>query len=192
MEVDDVSDPIRLLAPRDIDARTASVGLEQVAAGWLRLGRLLAARRQAACMTQHDLAGRVHFSRSTVANSETGRRSGSASAQFWLRCDEVLNTGGELSSEAQRLEELRKSLTMPAVVVTASDATASAAPVEAAAGATAVPVVTVTVHGSVAGTLRVAVFVDADASTCAVPDDVQVRTGSPGAGYPWPVQVGVA
>ncbi|MEU8656141.1 helix-turn-helix domain-containing protein [Actinoplanes philippinensis] len=98
--------------------RTSGVGLEQVDAGWLRLGRLLAARRQAACMTQHELAGRVHFSRSTVANSEVGRRS-SASLKFWQHCDEALGTGVELSSEAQRLDELRKSLTTPAVVVRA-------------------------------------------------------------------------
>jgi transcriptional regulator with XRE-family HTH domain len=58
------------------------------------LGQRLAALRTAAGLSQPQLAPLVGYSRSTVANAETGRRP--AARDFWRRCDHVLATGGVL------------------------------------------------------------------------------------------------
>ncbi|MFB9237920.1 helix-turn-helix transcriptional regulator [Plantactinospora siamensis] len=46
-------------------------------------------------MTQRALAERIRFSRETVAAVESGRRYGSC--EFAVRCDEALDTGGQLA-----------------------------------------------------------------------------------------------
>jgi len=67
---------------------------EDVVAARRDLGRRLAALRQAAGLTQVDLAGRVSYSRSTIGNAEVGR--GEYSRRFWQRCDRELGADGAL------------------------------------------------------------------------------------------------
>jgi DNA-binding XRE family transcriptional regulator len=66
------------------------------------LGLRLAAYRQAAGHGQRELAPLVHYSRSSLANVETGRQK--ASLSFWQQCDEVLNTGGALAIAFEQIE----------------------------------------------------------------------------------------
>jgi transcriptional regulator with XRE-family HTH domain len=67
------------------------------------LARQLTALREAAGLTQDQLADRLGFSRSTIANAEGGHRK--ASAEFWQRADEVLRAGGALSARHQQLQD---------------------------------------------------------------------------------------
>lgn len=60
------------------------------------LGAELAAYRRAAGCTQTRLAELTEYSRSTVANVETGRQD--VPRRFWERADAVLRTGGTLAS----------------------------------------------------------------------------------------------
>ena len=64
-------------------------------AAWIDLGRQLAASRQAAGFSQHQLAGLAGYSRSTIANAETGRQH--VPRQFWQNCDKILGTATALS-----------------------------------------------------------------------------------------------
>src|ERR1022692_634325 len=64
---------------------------EDIAGAWRALGRQLAASRRAAGFSQARLAVLVGYSRSTVANGETGRQR--VPCVFWRRCDRVL--GGD-------------------------------------------------------------------------------------------------
>jgi hypothetical protein len=68
------------------------------------LGRMLAAYRVAAGLTQHDLARLLFYSRSTVATIETGRERGTA--QFWERADRVLSAAGVLSKAHAAIEHM--------------------------------------------------------------------------------------
>lgn len=54
-------------------------------AAWQALGRQLAASRRAAGLSQEQLAGLAAYSRSTVANVETGRQH--VGREFWVQCD---------------------------------------------------------------------------------------------------------
>src|SRR6266540_3609140 len=78
---------------------------EAVAEARRQLGRQLAALRKAAgYKTQHEFAPLTFYTRSTLANAETGRqRTGRA---FWERCDEVLCTGGVLADGYDRIEAM--------------------------------------------------------------------------------------
>ena len=78
---------------------------EGVAAARRQLGRQLAALRKAAgYRTQHEFAPLTFYTRSTLANAETGRqRTGRA---FWQRCDELLCTGGVLADGYDRIEAM--------------------------------------------------------------------------------------
>jgi len=58
------------------------------------LGRQLAAYREAAGLIQQELAPKIHYGRSTIANVEIGRQR--CSRAFWERCDQVLEAGGAL------------------------------------------------------------------------------------------------
>lgn len=58
------------------------------------LGRRLASWRRTRGLTQDDVARRVHSTRSTVANVESGRQV--VDRVFWAQCDSVLQAGGEL------------------------------------------------------------------------------------------------
>lgn len=64
-------------------------------AAWIDLGRQLAASRQAAGISQHGLAGLAQYSRSTIANAETGRQR--VPRRFWQSCDQALRTGTALA-----------------------------------------------------------------------------------------------
>ena len=76
-------------------------------AAWCALGRQLAAYRRAAGLSQERLAGLADYSRSTIANVETGRQH--VSADFWLRCDEVLGTGDALRRGFSEVEAAMRS-----------------------------------------------------------------------------------
>ncbi|MDI6104354.1 helix-turn-helix transcriptional regulator [Actinoplanes sp. NEAU-A12] len=88
-------------------ASDPEAGVQELAVGWWRLGRRLALRRHAAGLTQWEFAYLTQWSRSTIANAEIGRLN-AASRQFWARCDEVLGTGGEFVTEADRLAQLAR------------------------------------------------------------------------------------
>ncbi len=74
---------------------------ENVAQDRRLLGRQLAAFRKALGIRQVDLAPLVSYTRSTVANAETGIQK--VPRGFWQRCDQVLNTGGVLTVGYDRL-----------------------------------------------------------------------------------------
>ena len=61
-----------------------------------RLGVELAAYRRAAGFTQAQFAKLAEYSRSTIANVETGRQH--VPRDFWERADRVLRTGGVLAT----------------------------------------------------------------------------------------------
>ena len=65
-----------------------------VGQAWRALGRQLAASRRAAGLSQVQLAGLTDYSRSAVANVETGRQQ--APRAFWASCDAPLGTGTAL------------------------------------------------------------------------------------------------
>jgi transcriptional regulator with XRE-family HTH domain len=66
------------------------------------LGAELAAYRRAAGYSQAELAALTDFSRSTVANVETGRQN--VPRDFWERADGALKTGGLLARAADEVE----------------------------------------------------------------------------------------
>jgi transcriptional regulator with XRE-family HTH domain len=66
------------------------------------LGAELAAYRRAAGRTQAQLAQLTEYSRSTIANVETGRQH--VPRSFWERTDAALRTGGILASAHDELE----------------------------------------------------------------------------------------
>lgn len=70
------------------------------------LGRALAALRDAAGYTQDTFAPLTGYSRSTLANVETGRQR--APRGFWIRCDSLLTAGGRLTAEHDRIEAARR------------------------------------------------------------------------------------
>lgn len=76
----------------------------EIVAARQALGRLLAKYRKAAGLNQHQLAPRVHYGRSTIANVETGRQN--VPRDFWVRCDQEFNAGGRLVAASERLDAL--------------------------------------------------------------------------------------
>jgi transcriptional regulator with XRE-family HTH domain len=62
----------------------------------------LAAYRRAAGCTQAQLAQRTGYSRSTIANVETGRQH--VPRGFWEHADTALRTGGTLAAAHDELE----------------------------------------------------------------------------------------
>jgi len=66
------------------------------------LGAELAAYRRAAGCTQGQLARLTEYSRSTIANVETGRQH--VPRSFWERADTALRTGGTLATACDELE----------------------------------------------------------------------------------------
>jgi transcriptional regulator with XRE-family HTH domain len=70
------------------------IGPEEIATAQRALGAQLAQLREAARLTQVELAARIMTSRSTVANIETGHTRGTQ--DFWTRADETLNAKGQL------------------------------------------------------------------------------------------------
>jgi transcriptional regulator with XRE-family HTH domain/tetratricopeptide (TPR) repeat protein len=81
---------------------------QQVQEAKRRLGAKLAERRNLRGLTQADLAGRVHSTRSTVAGVERGDQV--VDRVFWQRCETLLGAGGELLAgydEYRRLKQRR-------------------------------------------------------------------------------------
>ena len=66
------------------------------------LGAELAAYRHAAGLTQAGFARLIEYSRSTVANVETGRQH--VPRNFWERADRVLRTGGVLATAHDEIQ----------------------------------------------------------------------------------------
>jgi transcriptional regulator with XRE-family HTH domain len=66
------------------------------------LGVELAAYRRAAGYTQAEFAQLTEYSRSTIANVETGRQH--VSRDFWERADRILRTGGVLATDYDEIE----------------------------------------------------------------------------------------
>jgi DNA-binding XRE family transcriptional regulator len=69
------------------------------------LGRSLKAARQTSGLLQRELAHRIGYSRSAVANAETGHCG--YAHRFWELCDEVLGTGGTLSRSYNEVRRRR-------------------------------------------------------------------------------------
>src|SRR5579875_586732 len=69
--------------------------VDLVEQAWHTLGPQLAASRRAAGLNQEQLAAATGYSRSTIANAETGRQH--VQRQFWTRCDAALSTGTALT-----------------------------------------------------------------------------------------------
>ncbi|MEU7906372.1 helix-turn-helix transcriptional regulator [Actinoplanes sp. NPDC049118] len=67
---------------------------QSVRAAWRDLGRQLAARRRAAGLNQENLGERTLYSRSSIANIETGLQH--VNRSFWESADGLLGAGGEL------------------------------------------------------------------------------------------------
>jgi tetratricopeptide (TPR) repeat protein len=90
------------------------VAEDAVAEAWRALGRQLAASRRAATLTQEQLAPLSGYSRSTIANTETGRQR--VPRSFWENCDAVLGTGTALGrghdevTAAERGDHLRSAV----------------------------------------------------------------------------------
>jgi tetratricopeptide (TPR) repeat protein len=78
---------------------------DAVAAAREALGRALRDFRQAAHLTQHQLAELLGYSRPRVAGAEKGE---SCTLLFWQGCDKVLNARGELVARFQEIEALRR------------------------------------------------------------------------------------
>ncbi len=76
----------------------------EVVAARRALGRQLARYRQAAGLTQHQLAPHTHYGRSTVANVEVGRQN--VPRGFWERADTALGAGGKLTAQYDELVAL--------------------------------------------------------------------------------------
>ncbi|MBN1172225.1 MAG: helix-turn-helix domain-containing protein, partial [Micromonosporaceae bacterium] len=73
-----------------------------LAAAWRALGQQLAALRKAVGHTQQSLAPLTLYGRSTIANVETGHQR--VTRDFWVRCDRLLDAGGTLVGEYDRIE----------------------------------------------------------------------------------------
>jgi hypothetical protein len=76
--------------------------VQHAAEARLALGRKLAALRRAASRTQNGLAPMGLYGRSTVANVELGRED--VGRGFWVRCDQILDTGGALVADYDRMQ----------------------------------------------------------------------------------------
>nr|WP_262013848.1 helix-turn-helix transcriptional regulator [Micromonospora sp. Mcm103] len=93
------------------------------------LGRRLAQLRKAAGHTQHELARLVQYGRSSVANTETGHQH--PDRAFWARCDSVLQAGGVLVNEYDRITELDRRRRRSSALQELKTAPGPAAPMDA-------------------------------------------------------------
>jgi transcriptional regulator with XRE-family HTH domain len=97
---------------------------EAVAKEWRALGRQLAASRQAAGMSQAQLAPLSGYSRSAVANAETGRQH--IPRKFWKACDEALETGTALARGYDQVKAAERGGHLRAAAITQQARTAVA------------------------------------------------------------------
>jgi len=70
------------------------------------LGRVLATLRTAAGYRQETFAPLTGYSRSTLANVETGRQR--VPRGYWVRCDSILEAGGRLAAEYDRIDGAKR------------------------------------------------------------------------------------
>jgi hypothetical protein len=92
------------------------VDLERVAEAWSALGRQLAASRRAAGLSQDQLAPLSGYSRSTVANAETGRQH--VPRSFWECCDTALGTGSALARGHDKVAVVQRGSQIRSAAVT--------------------------------------------------------------------------
>jgi len=92
--------------PRTVRATGPAAGITpaDIRADRGDLGRQLAAWRDAAGVTQVDLARRTCYSRSTIANVETGRQN--IPRAFWLQADRELGADGLLVKAFEQVDAL--------------------------------------------------------------------------------------
>jgi tetratricopeptide (TPR) repeat protein len=98
---------LNITVPKMIIGRKAKdlmINPETIAEAKRALGRHLVTRREAAELSQHQLEPRVQYSRSTIANVETGRQT--CTRTFWERCDETLAAGGALLASYEEVAGL--------------------------------------------------------------------------------------
>ncbi|MGH3193846.1 MAG: helix-turn-helix domain-containing protein, partial [Streptosporangiaceae bacterium] len=76
-------------------------GMDAVRQARAELGEELVRRREKAGFSQTELARAVGIGRSTLFDSESGRRLGSA--RLWRRIDEVLGAGGVLQQRRDQI-----------------------------------------------------------------------------------------
>ena len=88
---------------------------EAEAQAWRDLGRQLAASRKAAGLSQERLAPLSGYTRSTIANAETGRQH--LPRDFWKRCDDVLDTGTALARGHDEIAALQRGRHVHSAVV---------------------------------------------------------------------------
>jgi predicted kinase/transcriptional regulator with XRE-family HTH domain len=82
------------------------IDVRQVRDAKKALGRQLASWRTRRGLRQHDLAGEIPTSRSTVAGVERGAQV--VDETFWRRCDRLVGAGGELLDAYRRYRELER------------------------------------------------------------------------------------
>ncbi|MFK3983035.1 helix-turn-helix domain-containing protein [Micromonospora sp. NPDC050397] len=95
---------------------------EQVAQAHKDLGRLLVTWRKASGKTQEKLGRSLGYSRSTIANLETGRSR--SSRKFWEAADVDLHAGGELMKAFDHVDDLKRDQAREVVRRAVSDAAA--------------------------------------------------------------------
>ncbi|BCY11065.1 helix-turn-helix transcriptional regulator [Actinoplanes sp. L3-i22] len=78
---------------------------------WRDLGQQLATRRKATEMSQQDLANKLAYSRSSIANIETGLQH--VNRAFWEAADDCLGGDGELIRGYDTAESLQRSHQRP-------------------------------------------------------------------------------
>ena len=83
-----------------------------VLAAGVELGQRLAAKRKAAKLSQQELAKRTTYSRSSIANIETGLQH--VDRSFWEKADRLLDADGELVREYDAAETLQRHHQRPA------------------------------------------------------------------------------
>jgi DNA-binding XRE family transcriptional regulator/tetratricopeptide (TPR) repeat protein len=79
----------------------------EIAQAWRELGIRLASLRRNVGYSQGQLADLVHYTRSSIANIETGRQR--APADFWIRCDKILATAPTLADSFREVERRTRS-----------------------------------------------------------------------------------
>ncbi|WP_433294445.1 helix-turn-helix domain-containing protein [Actinoplanes sp. CA-030573] len=86
---------------------------QAVREAWIELGHKLAAKRKAAKLSQVELASRTAYSRSSVANVETGLQQ--INRTFWEAIDGLLGADGDLLRGYDAAKSLQRERQRPAI-----------------------------------------------------------------------------
>lgn len=92
--------------PSTADLTTDPQTSDDLAPLRVALGDLLTAHRNAAGLTQRQLARQINYGRSTIGGAEAGHRVPAES--FWQRCDRQLGSSGELLRAYHQLASARR------------------------------------------------------------------------------------